>query len=216
MLITSNVELVNYLKKEKILKTPAVRDAFSAIDRKDFVPESLQNVAYFDNPLPIGLGQTISQPTTVALMLELLKPEPGDKILDIGSGSGWQSALLAHIVSSNNKKKGGEVVAIERIEDLQKMTILNTEKYGFISKKIIIPMHADATKRLKPKPYFDKIIAAASAQKIPRIWTEQLRVGGRMVIPIKNSVWLYVKKDKNKLTEKEYPGFAFVPLISNM
>ena len=94
--------LIKELMAEGILKTPSIIEAFEKVDRKDFVPEELKDKAYLNTPLPIGYGQTISQPLTVAFMLELLQPQAGDKVLEIGSGSGWQTALLAHMVSGGN------------------------------------------------------------------------------------------------------------------
>ena len=102
MKVFSKVALTIYLQESGVLKTPLIIDAFNAIDRKDFLPENIQDMAYSDEALPIGEGQTISQPYTVAFMLGLLDPRPGHIVLDVGAGSGWQTALLAHIVSSDN------------------------------------------------------------------------------------------------------------------
>src|SRR3989339_1144097 len=104
--------LVKNLIDEGALKTPEIIGAFYNIDRRDFVPEEYTKDAYRDSPLPIGYGQTISQPYTVAFMLELLAPKGGNKIMEIGSGSGWQTALLAHIVSEDKINKNGKVHAI--------------------------------------------------------------------------------------------------------
>ena len=108
--------LVKELITNGALKTPRIIEAFRAIDRKDFVPEELQDEAYGNYPLQIGYGQTISQPNTVAFMLELLAPELGNKIIDVGSGSGWQTALLAHIVGPK-----GKIFGIELVPELKKM-----------------------------------------------------------------------------------------------
>ena len=112
--------LIKELIEEGVLKTPSIIEAFEKIDRKDFTPEGLRDKAYLNTPLPIGYGQTISQPFTVAFMLELLQPQSGDKVLEVGSGSGWQTTLLASIVG-NFPIDGGKVFALELIPEL--MTI---------------------------------------------------------------------------------------------
>jgi len=201
--------LINHLIETGYLKTPSIIEAFKKIDRADFVPENLKNDAYLNVPLPIGFGQTISQPLTVAFMFELLQPNLGDKVLDIGSGSGWTTALLAEIVGDK-----GKVYAIERIPELCEFGKNNVAKYNFIEKGRAEFICADGTKGLSDKAPFDKIIAAASAQKIPQAWKDQLKINGRLVTPVEGSIWLLIKKDKEKFEESEYPGFAFVPLIS--
>jgi len=202
--------LVEKLSKEDYLKTPLIIEAFKNIDRADFLPSDLKNEAGVNAPLPIGFGQTNSQPLTVAFMLELLAPQPGEKILDIGAGSGWTSALLARCVADT-----GKVYAIERIGELCEFGKNNLAKYNFIEKGIVEFVCADGTKGWPENAPFDKIIVAASAQNIPDAWKEQLKIGGKMVLPIKNSVWLITKKSADKFSEKEFPGFAFVPLIGS-
>jgi protein-L-isoaspartate(D-aspartate) O-methyltransferase len=200
--------LVEELIKEDYLKTPLIIEAFKNIDRADFLPDDLKNEAGVNAPLPIGFGQTNSQPLTVAFMLELLQPQAGEKVLDIGAGSGWTSALLAHCVADT-----GKVYAIERIGELCEFGKNNVAKYNFIKKGIEEFICADGTKGWPENAPFDKIIAAASAQNIPDAWKEQLKIGGKIVLPIKRSIWLITKKSANKFSEKEFPGFAFVPLI---
>jgi len=205
-------DLINELIQQGYLKTPEIIEAFKRIKRQDFVPEDLKNEASINAPLPIGWGQTISQPLTVAFMLELLQPRPGDKVLDIGSGSGWQTALLAYIVS---KKSGGKVFTIERIPQLMEFGKRNVEKYNFVKKGIVKFICGNGSKGLKGDAPFDKIIAAASAEEIPNAWKNQLKIGGRLVTPVKSSIWLLIKKAANKFEQKEFPGFAFVPLVEN-
>lgn len=201
--------LINNLIQEGYLKTPRIIDAFRNTDRADFVPEDLRSEAYINAPLPIGWGQTISQPLTVAFMLELLQPQKGDKILDVGSGSGWQTALLAHIVGPK-----GRVFAIELIAELKSFGEKNAAKYNFIKKGIAKFICADGSKGLPKEALFDKIIAAAAvAEKIPEAWKKQLKVGGRLVTPVGGSIWLLAKIGEDKFKEKEFPGFAFVPLV---
>jgi len=207
-----NGSLVKQLVKEGHLKSEPIINAFKKIKRADFVPQEMLEekgkdfVANYNAPLPIGHQQTISQPLTVAFMLELLQPAEGDKILDIGAGSGWQTAMLCQIVGPN-----GFVYAIERIPELKEFGQNNVGKYNFKNVEFIC---GDGSKGLAAKAPFDKIIAAAAAEKIPQSWKEQLKAGGRLVAPVANSIWLVVKKEKNKFEKKEYPGFVFVPLIS--
>jgi len=204
----SYLELVDNLITSGYLKTQLLIEAFKNINRADFLPDELKNEAGVNAPLPIGFGQTNSQPLTVAFMLELLQPQVGEKILDVGAGSGWTSALLAHCVADT-----GKVYAIERIGELCEFGKNNVAKYNFIEKGIEEFICADGTKGWPENAPFDKIIAAASAQNIPDAWKEQLKIGGKMVLPIKSSIWLITKKSANKFSEKEFPGFAFVPLI---
>jgi len=206
------MKLIDQLIKEKYLKSPLIIEAFRKIKRADFAPDEMVRqkgkdfVAEYNAPLSIGYKQTISQPLTVAFMLELLQPKKGDKILDIGSGSGWQTAMLAQIVGPD-----GFVYAIERIPELKSFGQDNVGKYNFKNIEFIC---GDGSKGLPNKAPFDKIIAAASAKEIPKAWKDQLKINGRLVTPVKDSIWLLVKKEKNEFEEKEYPGFVFVPLIT--
>jgi len=201
-------ELIKDLINSGYLKTPVIIEAFQKINRADFVPEEIKEEAYINAPLPIGYGQTISQPLTVAFMLELLQPEPGNKILDVGSGSGWQTALLSSIVGDE-----GRVFAIEIIPELEAFGRKNVSKYSFVQKKIVNFYCLTAANGLPEEAPFDRIISAASAQEIPLAWKEQLKIGGKMVVPIKDKVHLLIKKGKNEFEEEIYPGFAFVPFV---
>ena len=204
-------KLIEQLIQQGYLKTPRIIEAFKKIKREDFVPENLKDEADVNAPLPIGWGQTISQPLTVAFMLELLQPEPGDKILDIGAGSGWQTALLAYCVSYQDKL--GKIFAIERIPELLEFGKNNVAKYNFTEKGIVNFVCGDGSRGLNIKAPFDKIIVAASAEKIPEAWKEQLEVRGRLVTSVQSSIWLLVKENEGKFNEQEFPGFAFVPLV---
>jgi protein-L-isoaspartate(D-aspartate) O-methyltransferase len=206
--------LIDQLIKEKWLKTPEIIRAFRKIKREDFLPdcpggrEDKMNLSEINQALSIGFGQTISQPLTVAFMLELLQPKKGDKILDVGSGSGWTTALLAEIVG-----KSGKVISIEIIPELSKFGKNNINKYSFIKEGIVEHILGDGSKGFKKMAPYDKILASASGEALPEQWKKQLKIKGKIVCPIKDSIWLFVKKSENEFHKKEYPGFVFVPLV---
>jgi len=202
------MDLVDSLIKEGWLKTPRIIEAFRQIKRVDFLPDDIKDLAELNEALPIGYGQTISQPLVVAFMIELLDPQPRDKILDVGSGSGWTSALLAEIVGEK-----GKVIAIDIIPELVEFGKKNVSKYNFLEKGVAEFICADGSKGYQKEAPYDKILASASARNLPPAWKEQLKVGGRIVTPIGNSIWLFIKKSPESFEEIEYPGFVFVPLI---
>lgn len=206
---TNNEELIQELVNSGVLKTPAIIEAFEKVNRADFVRLEDKSSAYQNSPLPIGEGQTISQPFTVAFMLERLQPQSGEKVLDIGAGSGWTSALLAELVG-----KIGQVVAFEIQPSICRFGKENLEKYQLISQNRVNYFCTDGSKNLPHDGQFDKILAsAATKEKIPGAWRKALRVGGRIVAPIAYSVWLFVKKSNADWEETEFPGFTFVPLV---
>jgi len=210
----NNNTFVDFLKSAGYLKTSLIIDAFKRIDRKDFIPENKKANAYVNTPLSIGFGQTISQPIVVAFMMELLRPEAGECVLDVGSGSGWTTALLAALVGAK-----GRVVAIERIPALEKMTKENTSKYGFIKKRIVKVFCGDGTlgapDDLLPPAGFDKILAGAAGNEIPEKWKKQLKIGGRIVAPVRDSIVMLYKTSAEKFKTKEFSGFRFVPLVKS-
>ena len=209
--------LIKELISSGYLKTLRLIEAFERVDRKDFVSDEHKDEAYINSALPIGHGQTISQPMTVAFMLELLQPEKGNKIMEIGSGSGWQTALLASAVGGPASTRGeptrGGVFAIELIPELCALGKKNVSKYDFVKKEIVKFFCLNATRGLPEEAPFDRIVSAASAEEVPKAWKEQLKIGGRMVLPIKDAVHLLIKKGENKFEEQVFPGFAFVPFI---
>lgn len=220
--------LINSLVSDGYLKTASIIDAFKKIDRVDFVLGEYKDRAYENVPLPIGFDQTISQPLTVAFMLELLQPRIGEKILEIGSGSGWQTALISECVSAQktdststnnvqeNSKINGSVIGIERIPKLVEMSKINVSKYGFLENKIANIFFGDGTKGYKDEAPYDRIIASAAVQgEIPLFWRRQLKIGGRIVAPFENSIIVIDKISKNKYVKKDYFGFSFVPLVKD-
>ena len=197
--------LINAMITSGTLRTPEIIDAFVSVDRKYFIPDTFSDHFYIDRPLPIGEEQTISQPSTVAFMLELLQPEKGDKILDIGSGSGWTSALLCSIVG-----KEGSVLGLERVDLLVETGRKNLSQFAFGEQ-----CHIEKAGSILgiPGEKFDKILVSASAEEIPVSLFDQLNRGGVLVIPVRNSIFRFKKISDNEVKKEEYPGFVFVPLI---
>ena len=204
-------ELVIKLEEEGVLKSPLIKGAFLKVDRKNFLPEELKDRAYEDSALPIGEGQTISQPFTVAFMLELLEPRRGDKIMDVGSGSGWTSALLSHIVGEPNNS--GKIFAFEIKNELCEFGERNVEtSYPKLARHISF-ICGDAKDGLPVEASFDGILSSAEVLEVPKAWRHQLRVGGRLIYPKGGSLFKEIKLGENKFGLKEYPGFVFVPFI---
>ncbi|MFA5877995.1 MAG: protein-L-isoaspartate O-methyltransferase [Candidatus Staskawiczbacteria bacterium] len=206
------MNLIHSLVHEGWIKTDSIKKAFKKIRREDFLPDETKNLAELNEALPIGFGQTISQPLVVAFMLEQLQPNSGDKVLDVGSGSGWTTALLAQIVGEK-----GKVVALEIVPELKEFGENNVAKYGFVEKGIVKFSNTDGSKGYGDigefAGGFDKILVSASAESIPSIWKEQLRVGGKIVAPVGSSIKTIIKKSETEFEEIDHPGFVFVPLI---
>ena len=203
--MTSN-QLIEHLIIAGVLQSPRIIEAFRAVDRNDFVPEEYAEEAYEDYPVPIGYGQTISQPYTVAFMLELLQPASGDKILDVGSGSGWTTVLLAQIVGPS-----GHVIGVEVKPELVEYGGQNLAKYDFAHATI---RSASSKIGAPDEAPFDCILVSAAGTEVPHELVAQLKTGGTMVVPVESAI-LKIRKDRNGKTHTEtYEGFAFVPLIT--
>ena len=163
--------------------------------------------AYQDKPFPIGADQTISQPYTVAFQTELLDVKSGDKILEIGTGSGYQTAVLCTL--------GAKVYSIERQLELFKKANKFLPKLGYRAKKLIF---GDGYKGLKEEAPFDSIIVTAGAPFVPKPLLTQLAIGGRLVIPVGDDVQimtLYIRKSKKEFQKQEFGEFRFVPLLED-
>lgn len=186
--------------------TDLIELAFKAVPRKDFVPNYLQAQSDIDAPLPIGFGQTISQPTTVRLMLEWLEAQAGDKVLDIGSGSGWTTALLSKIVGSE-----GKVYAVEKIPELVEMGRENCRAVGIDNAEFFT---AGDEFGLPEKAPFDRILVSAAAEELPQSLLKQLNDGGKIVIPVENDI-LEIEKEGGDYIIKNHRGFVFVPLVKS-
>ncbi|HEY4500124.1 MAG TPA: protein-L-isoaspartate O-methyltransferase [Candidatus Paceibacterota bacterium] len=206
--MNNNETLVQSLIRDGYLKHEPIIKAFQKVDRKLFLPSEVQDRAYENTALAIGYKQTISQPLVVAFMLELLEPKVGEKILEIGSGSGWKTALLAELVGET-----GKIVSLERIPELYQMAKEQLQNFGSLEKGNVILAEGDGSLGYPNEMPFDKITAAASAETIPDAWKEQLKIGGRIVAPVKESIVVLEKISKDEFKTKEYFGFNFVPLV---
>jgi protein-L-isoaspartate(D-aspartate) O-methyltransferase len=191
----------------KGIKTPAVLDAIDSIPRHLFMDSSFLDHAYQDKAFPIAASQTISQPYTVAFQSELLEVKSGDKILEIGTGSGYQTAVLCLL--------GAQVYSIERQLELFKKTNQFLPKIGYVAKRLIF---GDGYKGLKEEAPFDSIIVTAGAPFVPKPLLSQLKIGGRLVIPVGDKdqiMTLYIRKGSKEFEKHELGNFKFVPLLEN-
>jgi protein-L-isoaspartate(D-aspartate) O-methyltransferase len=198
------LELVYSLSKKGISDEVLLR-AINEVQREKFIPSGVRTHAYLDIALPIGYGQTISQPYTIAIMTQAIKVNKGDKILEIGTGSGYQAALLYAM--------GAKVFSIERHFEIFNNVLKLFDKLSIR----VRCKQGDGTLGWDEYAPFDGIIVTAGSPGIPESLKQQLAVGGRMVIPVgdKNSQTLKVitKRDKEDFKIEEIPEFAFVPLI---
>ena len=198
----SNASVEDHLR----IQNPKVLQAMRTVPRHWFVPPNLQRDAYSDRPLPIGYGQTISQPYIVALMTELLNPQPNWKILEIGTGSGYQAAVLTQFTRN--------VYTIEIVEPLQKQALAKLRRFGLDENHVI---YGDGYKGLPKVAPFDGIIVTASVNPVPAPLLEQLKPGGRMVIPVGSSsstqrLELIEKVASGKLRTRTVLPVQFVPM----
>ncbi len=191
----------------KGIKNKAVLDAISKVPRHLFMDSSFGDHAYQDKAFPISSGQTISQPYTVALQTELLNVSSGDKVLEIGTGSGYQAAVLCEM--------GIKVYTIERIKSLFLKAKSFLASINYHPKKII---YGDGFQGFDEKSPYDAIIVTAGANEIPKNLVAQLKKGGVMVIPIGNSsqkMIQYLKKSNGKVEINEFGDFKFVPMLKD-
>ncbi len=200
---------MEHLIKTNHIKSVAVEKAFMNVDRGNFIPEDQKGMAYYDIPLSIPGGQTISAPSMVATMLEVAELKPGLKVLEIGAGSGWNAALLAEIIGQEN------VITIERLPELVAFAKINLEKNGYGKVKVI---RGDGSLGYPEEAPYDRIISTAAAPRIPRSWIDQLKPGGLIVAPIGGRHFyqelIVTRKNSNgRMNQLRYGGCVFVPLI---
>ncbi len=208
--------LVESLKDRGILTKPEVIKAISVVPRHKFVPKDAESSAYIDSPLSIGLGQTISAPHMNAMMCEYLELKEGDKVLEIGTGSGYHAALCAELVAPKNSENPGHVFTIERHEELVENARMSLKETEYEDNVTVI--HGDGTLGYPKEAPYDKIlVTAASPTKIPIPLRDQLKDGGILCIPAGSKNFaqnLYViKKQGDNFKTKRITGVRFVPLI---
>jgi protein-L-isoaspartate(D-aspartate) O-methyltransferase len=198
--------LIDVVANEGLTLSPSVMAAMEKVERHRFVPGWLAAFAYLNRPLPIGHGQTISQPAIVALMTDLLKVKAGDNVLEIGTGSGYQAAVLAEIVKS--------VYSIEIIEPLEKQAAERLKSLGYINVKVKV---SDGYYGWPEAAPFDAIVVTAAASHVPPPLIKQLKSGGRMVIPLgahfmTQYLMLVEKHADGSVTSRQIVPVGFVPL----
>jgi len=198
------------LMVEQQLRARGIRDervleAMARVPRHEFVPQEHRSEAHEDHPIPIGEGQTISQPFVVAAMLEALALRPGDSALEVGTGSGYETAVLAELVRT--------VHSIERIASLAESARAVLERLGYGN---VIVVHGDGSQGLPEAAPYDAIVVAAAAPQVPVSLMQQLRDGGRLVIPVGSGFaqeLQLVRKIGTSATTLSLDGVRFVPLI---
>ncbi len=198
--------MVNVIKAKGIADENVLR-AIGNIPRHLFMDSSFLDHAYQDKAFPIAADQTISQPYTVAFQSELLQVKRGDKVLEIGTGSGYQCAVLCEL--------GAKVYSIERQQELFKKTSKFLSKIGYRPKKLVF---GDGYKGLPEEAPFDSIIVTAGAPFVPKPLLSQLKEGGRLVIPVGNDVQtmtLFIRKGPKEFEQHEFGDFRFVPMLED-
>jgi len=203
-------ELIFIMKKSGFLNDRKIELAIRKNPRHEFVPLSYKEEAYEDKPISIIKNQTISQPSVVSRMTEWLDIKEGQKILEIGTGSGWQTAILAYLVGN------GKIYSLERHVELAEFAKKNLDKLGISNVKVILK---DGSFGLQEESPFDRIIITAACKKIPDTLIEQLSIGGLLIAPVggyPQSLVLLKKTNQGIFEIKNQPGYVFVPLLGKI
>ena len=205
--MASKEHLIGHWISSGVVKDKRVIEAFKKVPREKFIKKEHLDEAYGDYPLAIGEGQTISQPTTVMIMTQALELKEGDKVLEVGTGSGYQAAIIANIVG-----KKGKVISTEIAYDLAEFAKNNIKKLNIKNIKII---KHDGSKGYEKEAPYDKMIITAACPRIPKPLTSQLKENGIIVAPVGSmleQVMIKARKKNNKLIEEKLGDFQFVPL----
>lgn len=203
--------LVDELKEHGYVRTDRVENAMLKVPREEFIPLKNRKYAYIDQPLPIGEGQTISAPHMVAMICETLQIEEGMKILEVGSGFGYNAAVVAELLGPK-----GHLFTTERIESLAKQATENLERTGYGERVTVL--HTDGTRGLESEAPFDRIYGTASAPSVPEPLKKQLKVGGKLLAPVGPQSYVQklvciIRREEDKYESHELGGVAFVPMI---
>jgi protein-L-isoaspartate(D-aspartate) O-methyltransferase len=199
--------LVDSLVRQRYIKSEEVKKAFLEVPREEFLPDSLKTKAYIDTPLEIGYGQTISAPHMIAIMCESLDIVKGQKILEIGAGSGYHAAIVSHIVGEE-----GHVYTIERFENLAKRAEENLRKTGFTNVSVEV---GDGSLGLKKHEPYDRIYVTCAAPDVPEPLITQLKDFGKLLIPVGRMFCelKLIEKKEGTIRSKNLGGCVFVPLV---
>ncbi len=213
MMENERIELVRRLSEMGYIKTEKVKQAMLKVPREEFLTELNRPYAYVDQPLPIGEGQTISAPHMVAMICEILSLEEGMKVLEIGTGFGYNAAVVAEIIG-----KKGHLYSIERISSLAETAKENLKRTGY-SENITVIL-GDGTKGYPEEAPFDRIYGTASAPKLPEPLKDQLKIGGILLIPVGEHRYFQdliciSRKSEDEYEKKSIGGVAFVPMIGD-
>lgn len=212
-------KLVESLEKQEIIKTEQVKNAMLKVPREQFVWEGNEYVAYNDSPQSLGdTEQTISAPHMIAIMLEEMNLKPGLKILEVGTGSGYNAALMAEIIKTTDKNKKGEIISIERVNDLVEFATANIKRTNYSD---IVSIHmGDGTlgyPKKSVKETYDRIMVTAAAPHVPKYLLKQLKKGGLLMIPVgRPFVQNLIKISKDftgKISKNSVVDCVFVPLL---
>jgi protein-L-isoaspartate(D-aspartate) O-methyltransferase len=189
------------------IREPTILEAFRSVPREEFLADEYRDLAYGDHPIPIEAGQTISQPYIVALMIHAAEIKCGDRVLEVGAGSGYAAAVMSRIA--------GEVIAMERQTELVAVAQERMQRLGYDNVRIV---EGDGTRGWPGEAPYDAILAAASGSHVPPAWVEQLTDGGRIVMPVGDPGWVQklvkvTKGPAGKLITEDLGAVRFVPLI---
>jgi len=189
------------------IREPTILEAFRSVPREEFLADEYRDIAYGDHPIPIEAGQTISQPYIVALMIQAAGIRAGDRVLEVGAGSGYAAAVMSRIA--------GNVIAIERQAELVAVAQGRMQRLGYDNVRIV---EGDGTRGWPGEAPYDSILAAASGSHVPPAWVEQLGDGGRIVMPVGDPGWVQklvkvTKGPAGKLITEDLGAVRFVPLI---